>query len=104
MIDVHKLTIVPNDGTVVCENFSLTELNLSSIDIPEIVHALQWNNPLFPDKNNSHLIGLEYGQGTGWIELRSTDPNQEITQLPQWAIDAYLLAKSIHQNNPDSQT
>lgn len=93
MFDTHILTIIPSDGSVVSDNLNLTDLDLSNCNIPENVHALQWNRPVWPDKNNSHLIGLTYGQGTGWIELRSSEPNIEITELPQWALDAYEVAK-----------
>jgi hypothetical protein len=98
MFDTHKLTIIPVDGTVNTDNWNETGLDLSSCNIPNNVHALQWNNPLWPDKNNSHLNGLSYGQGQGWIEIRSTDPNIDITELPQWAISVYELAKQVHEN------
>lgn len=93
MFDTHILTIVPSDGTVVADTFNLTELDLSSCNIPENIHAIQWNRPVWADKNNSHLIGLEYGQGEGWIEFRSSVPNTIITELPQWALDVYEVAK-----------
>jgi hypothetical protein len=98
MFDTHKLTILPSDGTVNADNFSETHLDLDACNIPDNIHALQWNNPLWPDKNNSHLIGLSYGQGQGWIELRSNEPNIEITELPQWTIDCYYVAKQVHEN------
>lgn len=98
MFDTHKLTIIPIDGTVNTDNWNETELDLTSCNIPENVHALQWNNPVWPDRNKSHLIGLSYGQGQGWIELRSSEPNVNITELPQWAIDAHALAKQVHEN------
>jgi hypothetical protein len=93
MIDTHKLTIIPIDGSVVSDYFNLTNLDLSTCNVPNNVHALQWNNPIWPDAMNSHLIGLEYGQGQGWIELRSTEPNIDITQLPEWALNCFEVAK-----------
>ena len=96
MIDTHRLTIIPTDGCVVCDYFALTNLDLSSCNVPDNVHALQWNNPVWPDKNNSHLIGLQYGQGQGWIELRSEEANININQLPQWALDCLEIAKQNH--------
>jgi hypothetical protein len=98
MFDTHKLVIIPSDGCVSSDHFTLIELDFSQSNIPDDVHALQWNNPIYPDKNKSHLNGLSYGQGQGWIELRSSDPNVNITELPQWAIDVYLLAKNEHNN------
>lgn len=95
MIQTHRLTIIPVDGAVIGDDFSVSEVDLSSCGIPEYVHALQWNNPVWPDQNNSHLIGLQYGEGTGWIECRSNDPNIEINQLPEWAINCYNLVKQL---------
>ena len=98
MLDTHKLVIIPSDGAVSSDTFYIAALDLTSCNIPNNIHALQWNNPLWPDKEKSHLIGLSYGQGQGWIELRSTEPNIDITELPQWAIDAYEVAKIAHAN------
>lgn len=89
MIQTHKLVVVPVDGIVVTDLEGLSELDLSQCGIPENIHALQWNNPIWPDKQKSHLNGLQYGQGTGWIELRSSEPNIDITELPEWAINCY---------------
>jgi hypothetical protein len=93
MIQTHRLTIIPADGTVVTDLIHkvFIKLNFSQCGIPDNIHALQWNNPVWPDKNNSHLIGLEYGQGSGWIEFRSDEPNMNITELPQWAINCYNM-------------
>jgi hypothetical protein len=109
MIQTHKLTIIPIDGTVVTDMKPLTELDLSGCEIPSNIHALQWNNPIWPDEQNSHLNGLQYGQGTGWIEFRSSASNIEITELPQWAINCYnvwlqkynenLAAEAAENNN-----
>jgi hypothetical protein len=96
MIQTHRLTIVPIDGCVVTDTKALIHLDLSSCGIPNNVHALQWNCPVWPDPSNSHLIGLEYGQGSGWIEVRSSDPNIEITELPEWAINCYNVWLQKH--------
>jgi hypothetical protein len=98
MIQTHRLTIIPIDGTVGTDINTKTELNLSACEIPNNVHALQWNNPVWPDPTNSHLEGLEYGQGEGWIEFRSNDPNQTITELPQWAINCYEVWLNTQEN------
>jgi hypothetical protein len=95
MLDTHRLTIIPIDGTAVSDYFSLTNLDFSTCNIPNNVHALQWNNPVWPDSSNSHLIGLEYEQGQGWIELRSSEPNVEINELPQWALNCFEVAKQV---------
>lgn len=66
-----KLTIVPEDKTVIVDGIPLLNLDLSSCNIPANIHALQWNN----DK--------------GWIEYVDVDgekePNLAITELPEWA-------------------
>jgi hypothetical protein len=64
-----KLTIIPADGSVGVDGKFYEKLVLSSCNIPENVHALQWNN------------------GTGSIEFNTPIPNEEITVLPQWALD-----------------
>lgn len=98
MFDTHILTIVPMDGTCVCDSFAITELDFSSCNIPNNIHALQWNRPPYPTKDKSYLSGLEYGQGEGWIEYASPNPNLKITTLPQWALDAYEVAKQSYIN------
>lgn len=104
MITTHKLVIIPMDGTVIGDNIQVSELDLYSCGVPEYVHALQWNNPLWPDRNNSHLIGLEYGQGTGWIEVRSNEPNIPINELPEWAINCYDLAIQTQSTQVSNDT
>lgn len=92
MIQTHRLTIIPIDGLVITDivpETLISHLDFSQCGVPNNVHALQWNNPSWPDPQNTHLIGLQYGQGSGWIEFRSSEPNQEITELPEWAINCY---------------
>ena len=70
-----RLTIIPSDGFVnVDGNPKFQPLDLSGCEIPTDVHALQWYDT------------------RGWVEFNDpTDPfapkppNQEITELPQWA-------------------
>ena len=76
-----KLTIIPSDNTVYVDGKSY-ELDLSSCNIPDDVHALQWNN------NN------------GEIEKQSI--NEEINSLPTWANDCYLLWQT--KNNEENAT
>jgi hypothetical protein len=98
MLQTHKLVIIPIDSYVGTDQAGYAELDLSGCEIPNNIHALQWNNPIWPDAANSHLIGLEYGQGTGWIEFRSDDPNQDITELPNWALNCYAVWLEKHNN------
>lgn len=67
-----KLTIITNDKAVYKDNKSYLDLTLSNI--PDDVHALQWNND------------------TGWIEYKNhVKPNETISSLPQWANDALTV-------------
>jgi hypothetical protein len=70
-----RLTIIPTDGTVIIDGVPRCELSLSSCNIPNNVHALQWYDI------------------KGWIEFQDPEdpftpksPNQEINNLPEWAI------------------
>jgi hypothetical protein len=103
MIQTHRLTIIPSDKAVYCDAATYLDLDLSQCGIPKNIHALQWNHPLWPEPDNSHLAGLEYGQGTGWIEFRSHAHNEHITELPEWAINCYYVWLEKHnqelQNN-----
>ena len=65
-----RLTIIPDDGPIVVDGHTYTEINFSEkgINSPADVHALQW-----------------YGE-EGEIEYKErTKPNKEITKLPAWA-------------------
>jgi hypothetical protein len=62
-----KLTIIPADGSVGENGKFYNNLDLSSCNIPEDVHALQWQDT------------------AGWIEFKDPVPNQPITELPVWA-------------------
>lgn len=77
-----RLTIIPSDKSVyVNEKF---HNNLTWEGTPENVHALQWF------------------ETQGWIEFKDENPydnikpaNENITELPQWAlnaIDAWTIA------------
>jgi len=86
-----KVTIIPIDGNVKKDGEGLTHLDLSSCNIPNDVHALQW-------------------QGTsGWIEYTSAKiQNESITELPIWAnaclnklqeaLDSIMLEHNSAQN------
>ena len=77
-----RLTIIPEDNAVIIDNESKI-LDLSTVQIPSTVHALQW----FDTK--------------GWIEPKESEdpfipkePNQIIEVLPQWAEDCVILYNS----------
>lgn len=72
-----RLTIVPQDGFVQVDgNPKFMPLDLSTCEIPQSIHALQWYNT------------------RGWVEFKEDEdpftpkqPNEEITELPQWALN-----------------
>ena len=64
-----KLTIIPDDASVYKDKASWQGVDLSTV--PTNVHALQ-----FDDATN-----------TGHIEFKD-GPNQDITELPDWAVTA----------------
>lgn len=63
-----RLTIVKSDGLVKKDGFAI--FNLVWQGTPANVHALQWY------------------EAAGSIEFNDGSPNEEITELPQWAINA----------------
>lgn len=67
-----KLVIIPIDSAVYVDGSSYSNIDLSSCNIPENIHALQWN-------------GVK-----GWLEFLEDEnfnkpDNQLITELPEWA-------------------
>jgi hypothetical protein len=60
-----RLTIIPSDKAVYKDGVSYFPLDMSSV--PLDVHALQW-------------VDVD-----GWIEFKDEKPNQNITELPDWA-------------------
>jgi len=76
-----KLTILPTTGTVNKDGTAYIGLDLTSCNISEDVHALQWQDV------------------AGWIEYNSPlVENQPITELPAWA--NCCVAKWNEANNP----
>jgi hypothetical protein len=70
---MYRLTIIPADKTVYFDDKVASDLDLSFLQAG--IHALQWLN------------------GAGWIEYDDPDAhNQPITELPDWAMQAYDLA------------
>jgi hypothetical protein len=76
-----KLSIIPVDGSVAIDNKIYNNLDLISCNIPEDVHALQWD------------------EIAGWIEFNSPlTQNETITTLPPWAF--LCIDKWDEANNP----
>lgn len=65
-----KLTIIPSDGAVYENGVCYSDLIWAGT--PSNVHALQW----------------ETNTDTGWIEFNDGSPNEPITGLPEWAVNA----------------
>lgn len=63
-----KLTIIPSDNCVYEDNIAIS--NLTWEGTPVNVHALQW-------------FDVE-----GWLEFKDGSPNETITVLPDWALNA----------------
>jgi hypothetical protein len=75
-----KLTIIPGDGSVGEDGKFYINLDLKSCNIPDNVHALQWQDTV------------------GWIEFNTPIENQPITELPSWA--NCCMVKWDEANNP----
>ena len=65
-----KLTIIPSDGAVYENGVCYSDLTWEGT--PANVHALQFDSDLI----------------YGWIEFNDGEPNQDIFELPQWAVNA----------------
>lgn len=63
-----RLTIIPSDGAVYEDGKAYIDLIWDGT--PANIHALQWDND------------------NGWLEFNDGTPNEDITLLPQWAINA----------------
>lgn len=81
-----KLTIIPIDGAVYKDNQSF--LSLSWSGTPSNVHALQWQDT------------------SGWIEFNDGTPNQDISELPDWANNAVTAWDNADyaEKNPPAPT
>lgn len=75
-----KISIIPSDGTV-CEN-GLCYNNLNWDGTPVNVHALQWQDD------------------SGWIEYNDGQPNESITVLPAWVVNAELAWTEANTPKP----
>lgn len=65
-----RLTIIPSDGAVYKNGVCYSGLSWEGT--PVDVHALQYDTDLI----------------AGWIEYNNGKPNEEIVDLPQWALNA----------------
>lgn len=74
-----QITIIPTDGTVIENEKSYINLDLSSCGIPSNIRALQWQDT------------------SGWLEFWDQQ-NENITSLPSW-VDC-CLAKWTEANTP----
>lgn len=79
-----RLTIIPSDNAVYIDGVLKTPLDISNCGIPADVHALQWYDT------------------RGWIEPKDDDdpftpkaPNQEISELPEWATACAVVWNSV---------
>lgn len=64
-----QLVIIVPDESVYKNNTSYSHLSWEGT--PSNVHALQW-----------------FDNNTGWIEFNDGNPQENITELPQWALNA----------------
>jgi hypothetical protein len=69
-----KLSIIPSDKAVYKDGLCYLDLDLSSVNIPVDIHALQWDN------NAGHI---EYKNNVKLAEAIDT--------LPSWANEAYKI-------------
>lgn len=82
-MESNRLTIVVGDGAVYRDEQTFINLDLSSCNIPNGIHALQWIN------------------GSGFIEFIDPVPNENIYTLPSWAlscVDIWEQAYTNYQN------
>jgi hypothetical protein len=80
-----RLTIIPEDKSVGKDGKFYVNLSLDSANIPSNIHALQW------------------GGDAGWIEFKSTEPNEDISELPGWAVKCVEIWDEVEylvQNPP----
>lgn len=105
MITTKRLTIVPSDGAVYTDGGVLINLDLTSCGVPENIHALQWNNPVYRTKSALEAISnLPYGEGSGWIEYEENVPNEEIFSLPEWALRCFdVYVSNLSPAEPASE-
>jgi hypothetical protein len=82
MVQSNRVTIITYDNAVYLDLFVYTDLDLSTCGIPANIHALQWNT------------------NSGWIEYTDGTHNQDITELPQWALNCVDVWEARYNANP----
>lgn len=78
-MESNRLTIIPIDSAVYRDQAVFVGLDLTGCNIPSNVHALQWMN------------------GSGWIEFTGTEHNQDITELPNWALNCVNVWQTAYE-------
>lgn len=76
-MNTNRLAVIVEDGAVYTDSWCYVGLDLSQCNIPSDVHALQWQD------------------NTGHIEYTDTRHNDDITELPDWAINCYNVAMEV---------
>ena len=76
-----RLTIIPSDGAVYEDGLCYSDLTWEGT--PADVHALQWLDV------------------AGWIEYEGPKVNEDITVLPQWALNAMAAWDVANQPTPE---
>lgn len=79
-MESNRLTIIINDSAVYRDQGVLMGLDLSNCGIPSGVHALQWSN------------------NVGHIEYSGPIPNDNITELPEWANNCIAVWEVAYQD------
>lgn len=72
-MDINRLTIIVIDSAVYTDTYCIANLDFSSCEIPNDIHALQWFS------------------GSGEIEYIDNRQNLNISTLPNWALCALSL-------------
>jgi hypothetical protein len=78
-----RLTIIPSDGAVYEDGLCYSGLTWEGT--PADVHALQWFDT------------------QGWIEYEGPKVNEDITVLPQWALNAMAAWDVANQPQPEPE-
>jgi len=78
-METNRLAIIVPDNAVYTDLYCFVGLDLSQCNIPEEIHALQWKDE------------------AGHIEYVDTRHNDDITELPEWALNCYNVAMQVPQ-------
>lgn len=105
-----KLTIIPSDGFVAENGVGYDRLSWEGT--PSNVHALQWDSST-PINRVIKSVTEELVDGAlipvakdsistyyGWIEFNDGTPNQDISTLPSWVVNAELAWTEANTPKP----